>query len=1172
MATDIDPILNDLIARVGKVRRWLLALGVLKIAALWLGCLSVYVGLYALIDHHVHFQWPGRLTALLFLIALLAVLFWYLAKTLHRDMTYSHAANHVENKQSFDQQLVAVVEFYEGKSNYPYSKSLARQLVLQVDRAIEGFSLDSTIDKWHGYILALCVALCLTVVGFFIGQNVHYFTSYLTRLVRPFSLVEPIPKTTLESITKDIVTGPNTPVTLSAALSGEIPDSAELVLTRPPIEGPNGVSTPQVERIPVEPKSDGQGQFTLTAAPAFDKLEDVTYRFEAGGQSTESHSITVAEFPTIERITATVTRPSPDGVNPGQTYTEEVTDGLLEVLPNSQVQLQVQTNTPLQKATATGPNGQPMTQTSQSADTFGVEFTAQQDSSMEFSLVSEKGLSNGQSQKLQVQLKSDAPPEFELLSPDGDYLATDVASIPIIFKVTDDFGLTSAKMSCELPDGTSIVLDKQTIPGVKEVQLSHTFELEQYNLTVGDSLLFYAEAADIDTGQPRTDANTASEIYFIEIRPYQQFWHPQPGGNQPSQQPGPTPEDLITILEYTRAIVKRTWAVTQESRPIETNRDKLNSIREDLAYCAIRSGDIRDDPNYGFTDIAKAELSGIIEQYNKAKGHLGNHDAEAALDPEREAYRRLRKFIDELHLKWNPPSSGQSLPEDKPERVTMQEQAESPEIEAERLESQLEEIQQEIEKLTQEQESLKADLAETLDDQTAKASKSSASQSSNNQGQQTNSSPSSQSSQSSSGQGQSAGEPSESDAGSQGSSGQGQQNNPSQDSNANSQSSRGQGQSSSQSQESDASSQSSGDQGQQGNQPQSSESTSQGSGRQGQSSGQSSPSDAASQGTGGQGQQGNPSSQSSETSSQGSGSQGQSPSQSQPSNAASQSSNSQGQSTGQPPAQDNSLGTSSGQGQGSEGLSSENSESGTGNNSAQTEARLRMLEAKQKALNAQASQIASELQQLPKSEAPAQTAVRDQAQKSLEQAIENMQQFEDKLADIRYNPTPSPGQEMDMSRLADSAIRQLNQASQSLKNGLNNGNQDSTADQAQAMAEQLAKDAEALDESVDPAEQEEMLRRLKEAERMLEKMSGVQWATISGGGAPGASHVYTKSKQTGPAEAARLLSRQFWSIAVQARDRQVGPVQDEPSDAEFFELENEFFEHAARFRPERNQK
>ena len=125
---------------------------------------------------------------------------------------------------------------------------------------------------------------------------------------------------------------------------------------------------------------------------------------------------------------------------------------------------------------------------------------------------------------------------------------------------------------------------------------------------------------------------------------------------------------------------------------------------------------------------------------------------------------------------------------------------------------------------------------------------------------------------------------------------------------------------------------------------------------------------------------------------------------------------------------------------------------------------------------------------------------------------------------------------------------------------------------ARVSPQEAGLNAEALDASVGPEERERMLQRLKAAERLLEKMAGAQWATVDGGGAPGASHVYTRSPRTGPAEAARMLSQQFWSIAIRARERSLRPMDDEPSDAEFFELENMFYESAAAFRPQRSPK
>ena len=56
------------------------------------------------------------------------------------------------------------------------------------------------------------------------------------------------------------------------------------------------------------------------------------------------------------------------------------------------------------------------------------------------------------------------------------------------------------------------------------------------------------------------------------------------------------------------------------------------------------------------------------------------------------------------------------------------------------------------------------------------------------------------------------------------------------------------------------------------------------------------------------------------------------------------------------------------------------------------------------------------------------------------------------------------------------------------------------------------------------------------------------------------------------AEAARMLAKQFWSIAIEARQKELQPFAEQPSDVEFFQAEKEFFEKAARFKQPRTEK
>ncbi len=120
------------------------------------------------------------------------------------------------------------------------------------------------------------------------------------------------------------------------------------------------------------------------------------------------------------------------------------------------------------------------------------------------------------------------------------------------------------------------------------------------------------------------------------------------------------------------------------------------------------------------------------------------------------------------------------------------------------------------------------------------------------------------------------------------------------------------------------------------------------------------------------------------------------------------------------------------------------------------------------------------------------------------------------------------------------------------------------AKKAEELAEEIAELAEALDKSVTQTEREEMLRRLEVAKRLLESMTRPQWGVV-GRGKPGsgAGHVFTMNQGKAAAEAARALARQFWSVAVNAKKRESQLIEQQPSDAKFYELESVFFENTA---------
>jgi cell division septum initiation protein DivIVA len=226
-----------------------------------------------------------------------------------------------------------------------------------------------------------------------------------------------------------------------------------------------------------------------------------------------------------------------------------------------------------------------------------------------------------------------------------------------------------------------------------------------------------------------------------------------------------------------------------------------------------------------------------------------------------------------------------------------------------------------------------------------------------------------------------------------------------------------------------------------------------------------------------------------------------------------------------------------------------------------------MLQAKQKALQEQVSQLKRDLQQLPETSQSSNNEGRAQAQEHLDEALEQMDDFQARLTESRYQAQMDSRQSSETLKTMEAAKDQMDLAQKAIESELTWTDDQRMANEAQEMAEQLAADADAFDESVTEAEREDMLARLEAAKRLLETMPEPQWAQVGKGRRNPSSPtaVLTKNPNIAPAEAARQMARQFWSIALNAKKRQHQLLDDESSDLTFYGQENEFFENAAKF-------
>ncbi|MHC4388260.1 MAG: hypothetical protein ACYSX1_06600, partial [Planctomycetota bacterium] len=519
MAKIADKRLDELVLRVGKVRRWLMTLAVLKVTALCLVFVLAYVSIYAWLDHRLNFEEAGRIIAFVLLVGGFGFLLYMLTRMLLGQISYSGAANYIENRKSFGQQLVTAIEYYEKRQDYPYSRALAEHLVVQIDKTSKTFRFDSTVEKWRALVFSAIILAGLCSGYFFVHDNYVYFSSYFVRLTHPFAAVDPVTLTSLESLTKDIVIEPDTEVTFAAAIEGREPEYGKLVIADANSQMTEGGEYLRTEEIELQPSLDAEGKPRLEATKSFSGTGQYKYRFETPSTRTDWHELSVCEAPDVNDMTAEVSLPRrwprKTWLEP---YTEQIKDNTLEVIPWSKVTLNVQSTDKLDAVEVTGLDGKSVTQQLDGANQFTFSFTADRPGSIGFKLDGEKGLASGDLPDLEVIVKTDEPPKFKLVSPGGDYLATDVASVPMTFEVTDDFGLESVSMYLEMPGQQPKELAIPIEKATKSKTFTQTLELEEYEVTVGDSILYYAKATDIDTGSAEAHRTSSSEVYFIEIR------------------------------------------------------------------------------------------------------------------------------------------------------------------------------------------------------------------------------------------------------------------------------------------------------------------------------------------------------------------------------------------------------------------------------------------------------------------------------------------------------------------------------------------------------------------------------------------------------------------------------------------------------------------------------
>lgn len=525
-------ILTELVTRVAKVRKRLVTLVLLRSLALIFLSVSVYIVLFAWLDHRIGFGTGARCVALLILVAITVGLLLAFLRRMFISRGLKHAASHIESVRHYQQQLLAAVEYYQQQADYPYSEPLARRMVRQFWAEARDDDFSDTVAAWKLWLCAAVIMMGLVVSGLFARHNYAYLARYTARLGRPTAALEPLPATRLKSLSGDILAEPNETIVMEAAIEGRLPQTGRLIIetqAKPLHETPAETNGPLIEPThdplkvltlqPIEGAADGDPIFKGKCS--FEHTGTYRYKFAAAQTESPWHTIRVCVFPEIERITAKI---SFDAGTRHFTTTKTVTDFVLSALAGSTAEITVEASCELETAEVKHLDDHTDPYAVNRSDRFTFATSLEQEGLIEFRLQNTGGLWSRELPPLTVKITEDKRPQFSLLHPDGDSLATNVASVPIRFEIKDDFGIADANLFLDFGDGRTERISAAIGDDTRTARVDHVLELEQYNLGIGDAVLFYASATDVATGSTPRARPARSDVMILEIKPYRRIW------------------------------------------------------------------------------------------------------------------------------------------------------------------------------------------------------------------------------------------------------------------------------------------------------------------------------------------------------------------------------------------------------------------------------------------------------------------------------------------------------------------------------------------------------------------------------------------------------------------------------------------------------------------------
>jgi hypothetical protein len=373
-----------------------------------------------------------------------------------------------------------------------------------------------------------------------------------------------------------------------------------------------------------------------------------TYQVRAAGRTSPEYTVTLLSPPRVRQIDLQYTYPAFTKLPPRT----ETDGGDVYAPEGTAVQVIVHPVAPIASgALVLGETRVPLV--AGRGDTLIGDLRVTADGSYRVALADHDGLTSPGDTEYFIRVLTDRPPDVRILRPAGDRHVTPLEEVTIEARADDDYGIALFDLVYAVRGGAERTVPFEGERSALTATGRHTLHLEDLGVEPGDFVTYYARVRDI--GRGRRSAEARSDIFFLEVKPFEEEFAMAQTQAMSGAGGGGALDDLVSAQ---KEIIVATWKLERRSgagRSAEDVKAVARAQGELKARAARESSQTRDPrrrfrlPSTGEPPVPEADpLTQAVAAMGRAEDTLAALKVAEAIPSEMEALNHLLRAEAEI--------------------------------------------------------------------------------------------------------------------------------------------------------------------------------------------------------------------------------------------------------------------------------------------------------------------------------------------------------------------------------------------------------------------------------------------------------------------------------------------------------------------------------------------